>query len=410
MGRKAKPKVSDQKLCHLKVIRKVLDFRSQITPAECHGNTKLHFADALVAMLAAFFNPTLRSLRLVEQLSQIPWVNRELSIDRVCRSTLSGAFERFSPEQLIPLIQQLMKEIPQLAKHDPDLKDVCQQVVAVDGSLFTLAGEVAWALRQKKSNGRPLSQPRLDLHLDINTFTPVGLSVAGKEDESEAAELLKRIDPGVIYLLDRYYIHFSLLEKILSSQSDVVLRLRMDINFTQTKKLELTQRDKDAGVVSDSVGVLPGSGGRPGGISRTTAPPARLMREVIVVNQETGETVRLLTSLLDVPAYVIGALYKNRWVIELFFRWLKVLTGFEHLMSASRQGVTMELYVALIGCLLLRIHTGMTVNKYTVFLIGQVACGQLESKLAMEMLHRIAREKSNEKARLLRKKLAAKKV
>jgi len=410
MGRKAKPKVQEDKLVHLRVIEKVLEFRSQITPEESHGNTKLQLADALVVMLGAFFNPYVRSLRLVEQLSQTQWVQRELSVDRVCRSTLSDAFKRFSPEELIPLIQELMKQVPELAKKDPDLKDICRKIVAVDGSLFTLAGEVAWALRQKKSNGRPLSQPRLDLHLDISSFTPVGLSVAGNADESEAAELLKRIDPGVIYLLDRYYVHFELLEKIFFHESDVVLRLRSDINFTQIKKMELTQRDKDAGVTSDLIGVLPGSGGRPGGKSRTTAPPTRLLREVIVVNQETGEVVRLITSLLDVPAYVIGALYRNRWQIELFFRWLKVLSGFEHLMSTSKKGVTLEFYVAVIGCLLMHIHTGMQVNKYMLFALGQVACGQLKSETAMVMLRRIEREKSLEKARLLRKKMAAKKI
>lgn len=407
MGRKAKPKVQEDQLVHLKVIRRVLEFRDQITPTEFHGNTKLHFADALVVLLAAFFNPTVRSLRLIEQLSEVSWVNREISVDRVCRSTLSDAFKRFSPETLIPLIQELVAQVPALGQNDPDLKDICRKVIAADGSMFTLAGEVAWALRQQKTNGRPLSQPRLDLQLDIASFTPVDMSVAGNEDGSEAAIFMARVKPGVIYLLDRYYVHFGVLEQILAKESDVVLRLRSNINFNASETRALTDKDKGCGVSSDRIGILPGSGGNPGGKSRTVPPPDRLLREVIVVNSDTGEVVRLLTSLLDVPAYVIGALYRNRWQIELFFRWLKVLSGYGHLVSESRQGITLEFYAAVIGCLLLHIHTGMQVNKYMLFVMGQVAAGGLDSKRAMAMLRRIAKAKMLEKERLARKKSAA---
>lgn len=406
MARKARGKIKKDELVQLKVVRQVLGFRNQLLAPDPHGNVKLQFIDALVVLLAGFFNPTVRSLRLIEQLSQIPWVNQQLGVERVCRSTLSDAFKRFDPQQLRPVMEELIRRVPQLGQKDADLQEICRQVVAADGSLFTLAGEVAWALRQQRTNGQPLSQPRLDLQLDIASFTPVDLSVAGRGEGSEAARLLERIQPGVIYLLDRYYVHFGLLEKIFQKQADVVLRLRSDTNFTCERTLELSTRDTAAGVLSDRIGHLPGSGGRPGGKSRTTAPPPRPLREVMLRDPDGGE-VRLLTSLLDVPAYVIGALYRNRWQIELFFRWLKVVSGFGHLISQSQEGITIELYVAVIGCLLMHLKTGMQVNKYMLFLMGQVAAGNLTFAAALPMLQRIEREKALEKARRARKQLAA---
>ena len=80
------------------------------------------------------------------------------------------------------------------------------------------------------------------------------------------------------------------------------------------------------------------------------------------------------------------------------------------MVTTSSKGITLEFYAAMIGCLLLHLHTGMAVNKYMPFVMGQVACGQLSEEKAMVMLQRIAREKMLEKARLLRKKLAAKSV
>src|SRR5438552_15633452 len=111
-GRKPNPPVQEDKLACLSIVRQVRHHRDLLAGAAHprHGNVRLELTDALIVMLAAFFNPTVRSLRLIEQLSQIPWVKEQLRVDRVCRSTLSDAFERFEPEQLLPLIQALANE------------------------------------------------------------------------------------------------------------------------------------------------------------------------------------------------------------------------------------------------------------------------------------------------------------
>lgn len=400
LARTPRDKLKQEDLRCLKVIRGVTDLRPLLKEPQQHGNVKLELFDALIVLLAAFFNPTVRSLRLIEQLSQMPWVQTPSDVQRVCRSTLSDAFERFRPENLCPLIEALMEQVPRLRRIDEDLEQVCRRVIAADGSMFNLAADVVWALHQSKSNGAAYARCRLDLQIDIDSFTPVDLSVSGSDQGSEAAAFIGRLAPGVVYLVDRNFLHFGFLNAVLDKGSDFVLRLRESTNFQPTESRPLSARDVEAGLLSDRVGILPGS---PGG--RTGPPPARTVREVICQDPATGKQIRLLTSLLDVPGHVIGLLYRHRWQVELFLRWLKVWAGMEHLISHGKKGITLQFYVAVIACLLMHISTGRKVNKYMLFLMGQVASGLATFEQIVPLLEKIEHEKELERRRRQKKKL-----
>jgi hypothetical protein len=402
MAARRRKTVKEDDVTCLKLVRAVLPFCLSLDIANhpVHGNTRLQVTDALLVLLCAFFNPTVRSLRLVEQLSQMPWAQEHVDIERVCRSTLSDALARFDPQVLVPLINRLSQEIPCLARHDRDLANICKQVIAGDGSNFNLAADVAWALLRSRGGASPGKHGycRLNLQLDVDHFTPVDLSVSGCDEGSEAGAFQKRILGGVLYLFDRNFVHFGLINTVLERGSDFVLRVRKDTGFDASTENVLAARDVEAGVISSRIGILPGS---PGG--RTGPPPAQLLREVII-NGDDGKPLRLLTNLLDVPAHVIAALYRRRWQVELFLRWLKVWAGFEHVMSHSHNGVTFNFYVAVIGCLLMYVRTGRKVNKYSLFLFGQVAAGHTTLEKILPMLERIEREKELERQRLARKR------
>jgi hypothetical protein len=397
--RKKRPE-QDQLLC-LKLVREVTPFcRGLGSPERSHGNERLTLADTLLVLLAAFFNPTVRSQRLIEHLSQMPWANRHLGVERVCRSTLSDGLARFDPEELRPVIDGLMRQIPHLAKRDEDLEAVCKRIVAADGSTFDLAADVAWAMIHRRGGKDPRGHGscRLNMQLCVDSFTPAELSLSGADEGSEAAAFAKRILPDVTYLFDRNFVHFGLINRVLDQGSDLVLRLRKDTGFAPVECRLLCAADAGAKVVSDRVGTLPGS---PGG--RTGPPPGQLMREIIIAGDD-GKPVRLLTNLLHLPAHVIAQLYRLRWQVELFFRWLKVWAGFGHLISHGKKGVTFQFYVAVIGCLLMHLRTGRKVNRYAIFLFGQVAQGHATLEQILPMLERIEREKELERLRLARKK------
>ena len=100
------------------------------------------------------------------------------------------------------------------------------------------------------------------------------------------------------------------------------------------------------------------------------------VREVIFrcPNARKGEeTVRLITNLLDLDAEIIALLYMYRWQVELFLRWLKCFANFKHLISHNRNGVLLQFYVAVIGVLLMYLHTGGRPSKYAMSLLAAVA-------------------------------------
>lgn len=114
--------------------------------------------------------------------------------------------------------------------------------------------------------------------------------------------------------------------------------------------------------------------------------------------------MRLLTDLLDVEAWVIGYLYRCRWIIELFFRWFKVTAAMEHLISHSPAGITAQFYVAVIATLLIHIQSGVAVNKYSLFGLGLVARGRASVEQVLPGIQRRVRERELERERLKRKK------
>ena len=133
------------------------------------------------------------------------------------------------------------------------------------------------------------------------------------------------------------------------------------------------------------------------------------MREVRVAYTDRHgkqRVLRLLTTLLDPPAHVIATLYRYRWQIELFFRWLKVHANFRHLTSHSKNGVTLSFYVAVIAQLLISLHTNQPLNRYGLMALGMVAAGVCDVQDILPILDKRHREKVLEKERLARKKAA----
>jgi len=409
--RKDNPPAEPDRLQCMGIVRTVQPLVDRLAEASHprHGNVRLELSDAVVVMLAGFFNPMVRSLRLIEQMSQMPRFEGLLGVDRVCRSTLSDAMSRFDPERLRPLIEMLVKQVPALARTDGDLHGVCQRIIALDGSYWNVPADVLWALAQNRGGkGKSTRRAvRMNWQVQVDTFTPVDVSASGADEGSEPAAFIRHLIEGVIYVADRNFVHFDFINSVLDKKAQLVLRLRKDTKFEVSQILALTAEDRAAGVQSDKLGKLCGSAQK-SGRSRTGMPPAQTLREIIIVDPESGDRVRIITSLLDLPAHVIGAIYRHRWQIELFFRWLKVYANFDHLVSHNKKGITLQFYVAIIACLLLHLRTGRKVNKYALFLLGQVAAGEIDFDGILPMLDRIEREKELERQRKRRKKAASK--
>jgi len=357
-----------------------------------HPNRLLHMDTLLVALLYAFYNPTCRSLRTLEGLGRL--CRDELGIDQLCRSTTADALAAFDPERLRPIIHDLRRRLPALSRADADLERITQQIIAADGSYFNLYADVAWALHLTRRNGKDGAQMRLNVQLDTRNDMPVALSLSGRAQPSETAAVAQNLLPDAVYLLDRNFIDFDFFHAVLDAGSDFVVRARDHApNFDPECLLPLSEQDAAHGVQSDRLGRLPGRGA-----------PDRPLRELVLCEPGTDTPIRLLTSLLEAPAYVVGLLYRRRWQIELFFRWLKVWGHFEHLISHSPGGLTIQFYVAVIGVLLTYLATGHRVSKYAVSLLTFVASGRATLDDILPILEKRERERQLERARLARRR------
>lgn len=382
--------------------------------AVAHGNRDLQDDTVFGALLCAFFQPVCRSLRTIDQLSAVPGVRELLEEDRIARSTLSDALKRFDVKVLAGVVRIVKRRLPQLKHQDAVLERLTQLVVAADGSSFRMAGEVAWALQRRRDRqGKKDSQVKLHLQVDVRRWTMRNMAVTGSSQvpggASEQAVLGRMLEAGVIYLIDRGYFGFDLLKQIPQAGGHFVLRLKKDIEFRPQQECSLKEADHQAGIGTDQLGLVGKSDEQisqqnPRNDKRLKTPPQQLMRLVSVWDPSKREWVRLLTDLLDVEAWVIGELYRHRWIVELFLRWLKITAGFAHLLSHSPAGVQVQMYVALIGTLLIHLHTGMPVSKYSLLALGMVASGQASYRDMLPGLLRLERERILEKQRLARKK------
>jgi len=406
-GRKARPPVLPEQVTGRDYVRTLQGFLDRLRAAYDHPNRVLHYDTVVVAYLLAFFNPALRSLRCIEDASRLPGVNRFLDVDAVCKSTLSDANALFDPDLLLPLIADLRRRLPNLAQQDAELARLLERIVAVDGSFFRLAADVAWAVHSSNQYrpGPGMGTCRLNCQFCLgNGGTPVGVSVNGSDGVGEGTAAAKFVEPGQIYLFDSGVVSFGYLNAILGAGSNFLCNLAAGVKFAAERELPLTDADRAAGVIGDRVGRLAGSD--------TRDPPDAAVREVVVAytaRDGTSKTLRLLTDLLDLPARVVAELYRYRWQIELFFRWLKVHAHFRHLTSHSRTGVTLSFYVAVIAAMLMCLRTQKPLSKYGYNLLSMVAAGLGDLDDCLPILERRERERRLERERLARKKAAAQK-
>jgi hypothetical protein len=259
-------------------------FDQHVRTPPSHGNERLHLRGVVGVLLAGAFEPAVRSLRTIDDLSLHAKVQAVSGVDRVARSTLSDAMAKFDPKMLKPLIRAVQKQLPHLSRIDAETAGLTRKIIAADGSWFNLAGEVAHALHCSRGNAGTQSRVRLNLQLDVDAFCPTDFDVSGKGDGNEAAAFMRSLQGDCIYLIDRNFVNFSFINAVRAKGSNLVLRLKKGVNFDVQRTNELTKKDATHNVLRDEVGILPGpkSDGNADARSCTSKPPTCTLRLVTV--------------------------------------------------------------------------------------------------------------------------------
>jgi hypothetical protein len=209
----------------------------------------------------------------------------------------------------------------------------------------------------------------------------------GKSDEKSV--LRRHLEPGHTYVMDRWYAQFVLWNDIQAAGSSYVCRVRDNSVYEVIENRVLDEPALEAGLISDQL-VKIGLSKKPG---ERADHPTRLICVRCTPHQKRGKgkcrgggqsgpasdgVLRIVTDLLDVPAHVIAFLYEYRWMIEVFFRFLKQILGCRHLISTRIEGIQIQVYAADFGelsravicCLLLNTLTGRKPTKWTVTLMA----------------------------------------
>jgi transposase len=362
----------------------------------------------VIAHLLCFFNPQVKGLRSVEDIFDLPEIQARYGMGRLPKSTVADAQAVFDPHLLRPILDSLIEKAG-IQLHDTRLDVITRKLLAVDGSFFAVASRIAWALYNKSSGKGGSSKGHVRAHVQFDIL--LGLPVETSLTDGQAAEwkqLQERLRPDCFYIMDRGFQTYELLAGIIEIGSDFVVRLRKSARCDIVETRPLTPTDQAAGIVSDSVV-------RVGWREDQTAKLPLLRRVEVSYTDRDGKTTTLilLTNRLDLPAWMIALIYQHRWQIELFFRWLKCIANFSHFFSESQTGMTLQIYVTLIGLLLIAIETKAKPSKYDYALLSVAMMSRepMDEVLAVAAKRRAERVRAAEWQRQYNaKKAAAKKA
>jgi hypothetical protein len=273
----------------------------------------------------------------------------------------------FDPERLREIMGALAAEVKPTRDRADEL--VRHVVTAVDGSVVQTLSTIAEAAYLKTKNGDSRSAWRLHAHFEVDRSVPTRIDVTSARNSGKTEEknmLRTRLEPNRCYLMDRWYAQFALFNEIRQVGSSYVCRIRDNSRYEVCEDRPLSDAARAAEVLSDQVVEL-GAG------SPAAKRPDHAIRLVLVKctpHQKTGGrkggtagspsdgVLRIATNLLEPPAEIIAELYRQRWTIEIFFRFFKHVLGCRHLLSTARVGIEIQTYVAIIACLLLALWTG----------------------------------------------------
>lgn len=366
------------------------------------GNRKLFYDDLCGLILLTFFNPALKTLGDLKEASRLKQVRKKLGCRETSLGSLSEALRVFDSERLIEITQDLLGRIPETPGVDPRLAELAHVPTAVDGSLLKQLPQITQACFASQNN----RGWKLHTHFEVLRGVPVAARVtdaSGHGEASEKAVLNNSLEADRCYVTDRGYEQFALFNAIVAAGSSYVCRVRGDRHFTIEQARPISAAAVAAGVLEDAVGRM----GSPK--SKRIEHPDHPQRRIVVQcdehpkrggrrRQAASQDIVLATSLQDVPAEAIALLYRYRWLIELFFRWLKCVLSCRHLLSQSANGVEIQMYCALIACLLIQLAAGRDVkpNKWTYKLLCLYMQGWASEEEVLEHLQqrRAAAEKN----------------
>lgn len=374
---------------YFKAISKMLESLGDVgCDRDRAGNRILHMDQYICLLLLHMFNPICTSLRSLQQASELKKVQKKLGVPRASLGSLSEASTIFDSRPMLEIIGQLGEQLKPIAHHDK-LKDLPGILTAVDGTLLKCLPKIAWALWIDDKH----KAVKNHVHFEVLKAVPVKATVTeGNANEKDV--LAASLEAGRIYVLDRGYAKYGLLQKILDHRSSFVCRIRDNYVCEVVEERPITADGEAAGVVRDRI-VRLGSNAKSGQLARAVRVVEVKCRPHVKRmhggrgGPEQSQTVVIATDLLDVEADVIGLIFQHRWTIEIFFRFYKHILGCRHLLSYNRNGIELQTYSAIIACMLISLWTGRKPTLRTYEMLCWYFTGMADEQELLSHIQRL---------------------
>ena len=289
----------------------------------------------------------------------------------VARNTLSKANEHRDWRIYADFAQSLIRTArPLYAEEDLGL-DLDNTIYALDSSTIDLCLSVfPWALFRSTKSAIKL-HTLLDLRGNIPTFIHIS---DGKLHDVNVLDILLP-EPGAFYIMDRGYVDFERLFALNIAGAFFVIRSKSN---TQYRRRYSRPVEKKGSVKCDQTIVLTGV--------KTTTDYPQPLRRVKYHDTQTGKTFNFLTNNFAIPAQTVADLYRNRWQVELFFKWIKQHLRIKSFFGTSENAVKSQIWIAISVYVLVAIIKKRLDLKADLYTILQVLSLTLFEKTSLEQI------------------------
>lgn len=331
-----------------------LDARRTKDPRELDPRRTFDAADYFSMMLFTLLNPVIDSMRGLCAVSGTREFGERTGLPRVSLGSFSEAQAVFDPAVLRGVLREL------LARGGNDLPAALRgklgdtSVEAIDSTLWEAVGRMGWAGWRDQYSTR---QKAVRLHL---RWRILGTAGCGGAEVTAGRECERRVlrhgllEPGVMYVGDRNYSgDYTLLHRIGQAGADFIVRLQDKAVIHELERLPVGGKEAESGV-THHLRVALGDRGA-----------ADLGWRLVRLRRTGGEHLTILTNVAAdrLDALELCGIYRQRWKIEGFFRWLKCVLPCRRWLAESPRGVAVQVYCALIAALLLGARDGRLPGK-----------------------------------------------
>jgi len=245
-------------------------------------------------------------------------------------------------------------------------------IYAFDSSTIDLCLSVFWWAKFRKAKGG------IKLHTlyDVKTSIPCYIHVSTALIHDVNALDLLYYEPGVYYILDRGYVDYARLYRIHQNSAFFVVRAKDNLQF---HRMYSNKVNKNNGVLLDQIGKLTG-------FYVSKKYPEKL-RRIKFYDEETDNDLEFLSNNFDLAPEEIAQLYKYRWKVELFFKWIKQHLKVKSFWGTSLNAVKIQVYSAIIAyCLVALVRNKLKVDRSTYEILQILSISLLDKTPLNELL------------------------